>query len=76
VIAYLAANFPNRRLALPAAEQRRLPERMETAGIRGGSVYDGLVALTAAAAGVELLSLDSRAAETYTRLGVAHRLLG
>lgn len=74
-IEYLAGNFEARRLALPTAEQRRLPELMERAGIRGGSVYDGLVGLTAAAAGAELLSLDTRAAETYARLGVDYRLV-
>ncbi len=74
VTEYLAANF-ERRLALPAAEQRRLPELMQRAGIRGGAVYDGLVGLTANAAGAELISLDVRAAETYARLDVAHRLI-
>ena len=74
VTEYLVANF-ERRLALPAGEQRRLPELMQRAGIRGGAVYDGLVALTAKAAEAELLSLDVRAAETYARLGVNHRLI-
>jgi predicted nucleic acid-binding protein len=73
-IEYLAENFPPRRLALPAAEQRALPETMERAGVRGGSVYDGLVGLTAKAAGAQLLSLDTRAAQTYDRLGVEYRL--
>lgn len=73
VVEYLATNFAARP-ALPAAEQRRLPELMEGAGVRGGAVYDGLVGLTAAAAGVELVSLDLRAAETYARLGVEYRL--
>jgi predicted nucleic acid-binding protein len=74
VTEYLAANFEDRRLALPAAEQRRLPELMQRAGVRGGAVYDGLVGLTAKAAGAELLSLDTRAAETYARLEVSYRL--
>jgi len=74
VVEYLSANFAARRPALSAADQRRLPELMERAGVSGGSVYDGLVGLTAAAAGAELLSLDGRAVETYARLDVAHRL--
>jgi len=74
VVEYLAANFAARRPALPAAQQRRLPELMDRAGVRGGAVYDGLVGLTAAAAGAELVSLDLRAAETYARLGVEYRL--
>lgn len=75
VIEYLADNFTSVRPALPAAEQRRLPELMQRAGIHGGAVYDGLVGLTAAAAGAELISLDARAAQTYDRLGVKHRLV-
>jgi predicted nucleic acid-binding protein len=75
VVAYLAENFPAGRLALPAAEQRTLPETMERAGLRGGSVYDGLVGLTARTAGAQLLSLDARAAQTYERLDVPYRLL-
>ncbi len=75
VTEYLAANFGAQRLALPAAEQRRLPELMQGAGVRGGAVYDGLVGLAARAAGAELLSLDVRAAETYTRLDVEYRLV-
>jgi PIN domain len=74
VTEYLSANFEHR-LALPAAEQRRLPELMQRAGVHGGAVYDGLVGLTAKVAGTKLLSLDVRAAETYARLDVAHRLI-
>jgi PIN domain len=76
VVEYLAENFPAERPALPIAEQRSLPETMERAGLRGGSVYDGLVGLTAKAAGAHLLSLDARAAQTYERLGVEYRLVG
>jgi hypothetical protein len=75
VVEYLAANFSTRRLSLPAVEQRRLPELMERAGVRGGAVYDGLVGLTAVAAGASLLSLDTRAVETYARLGVDYSLV-
>lgn len=75
VVEYLAENFTGPRLALPAAEQRRLPELMQRAGVHGGAVYDGLVALTAAAAGANLISLDARAAQTYERLGVKHHLV-
>ena len=75
VVEYLAENFPADRLALAVSEQRSLPETMERAGLRGGSVYDGLVGLTAKAAGAQLLSLDTRAASTYERLGVPYRLV-
>jgi hypothetical protein len=75
VVEYLAENFPAARPALPVAGQRNLPETMEAAGVRGGAVYDGLVGLTAKAAGALLLSLDTRAAGTYERLGVPYRLV-
>jgi len=41
------------------------------AGVFGGSVYDGLVALEAAGHDRTLLTLDRRAQDTYRRLGVA-----
>jgi len=44
-------------------------------GIAGGAVYDALIAVTAADAGDTLLTRDSRAAATYTKLGVSYRLL-
>lgn len=75
VVEYLAENFPAKSLALPLSQQRSLPETMERAGLRGGSVYDGLVGLTAKAAGAQLLSLDARAAQNYERLGVPYRLV-
>jgi predicted nucleic acid-binding protein len=75
VAEYLTRNFSGKRLALPPAAQRDLPETMARAGVRGGAVYDGLVGLTAKAAGALLLSLDSRAAETYERLNVDYHLV-
>jgi len=44
-------------------------------GVTGGGTYDALVALTAAASGHELLSLDLRAERTYRALGIRYRLL-
>jgi hypothetical protein len=43
--------------------------------VRGGALYDGIVAMSARAHGAELVSLDRRAADTYRRREVAHRLL-
>lgn len=40
------------------------------AGIAGGAVYDGLVALAARESGIRLLSCDRRALTTYQALGV------
>lgn len=62
-------------LALPARQRARLARTLAEAGVAGGSSYDGLVALEAAAHGHELLTLDVRAAETYRRLGVTFRAL-
>ena len=45
------------------------------AGVEGGAVYDGLVALAAKAAERELVTMDARASSTYRRLGVRFRLL-
>lgn len=74
-VAFLAERFPFERPTLSPDAQAELPERLQAAGLRGGAVYDGLVALTAKAAGAELLSLDRRAAATYVRLEVEHRML-
>lgn len=43
--------------------------------IAGGAVYDGLIAATAAEAGLRLLSLDRRAARTYAVLGADYEIL-
>ena len=45
------------------------------AGVEGGAVYDGLVALAAKAAGRVLVTMDAQASTTYRRLGVRFRLL-
>jgi predicted nucleic acid-binding protein len=41
-----------------------------TAGIRGGQVYDALVAATAKQANALLLTLNNRARSTYRLIGV------
>lgn len=66
----LLARFPPPRLTLPPAQHDALIERLSRAGIRGGAVYDGLVAATAAAAGCLLVTRDRRAARTYRALEV------
>lgn len=52
-----------------------LLDRVHTAGISGGSVYDALVGLTAQSAGATLLTRDRRALRTYDALDVPYRLL-
>ncbi len=53
----------------PRRERRRLVARLAAAGVFGGSTYDGLVALEAAAHDESLLTLDVRAARAYGRVG-------
>jgi predicted nucleic acid-binding protein len=75
VAEFLARTFAGERLVLGADEQARLPARLAGLGIAGGAVYDALVAVTAAAAAAQLLTLDQRALATYTRCEVPARLL-
>jgi predicted nucleic acid-binding protein len=76
VAQFLDRQFPDTRLTLPAREQRRLPGRFVELGLAGGSVYDALVALTAAHAGAPLVTCDRRAEDVYRRCGVETRMLG
>jgi hypothetical protein len=49
--------------------------RLAAAHVSGGATYDGLVALTVLEHDLELLSLDHRAARTYSALGIRFELL-
>jgi hypothetical protein len=69
----LASRFGEPPLRLDDAERSTVVRRLAAAGVFGGSSYDGLVALEAAAHGRTLLTLDERAQHTYRRLGVAFR---
>lgn len=75
VAEFLRRTFAAARLSLPADQHAGLPTRLAALGISGGSVYDALIGLTAAGAGAELLTLDRRALDTYTRCQVQARLL-
>lgn len=59
----------------PEAQHELLLRRLAAAGRIAGAVYDGLVALTALAAGATLVTADARAAATYELIGVGHRHL-
>lgn len=48
---------------------------LAVAGVFGGALYDGLIAIGARRAGAVLVSLDRRAAGTYARCGVDSRQL-
>jgi len=62
-------------LVLPARGHLRIVQRLSAAGIRGGAVYDGLVAATAQHHSHTLVTLDRRARATYDAVGVAYRVL-
>jgi len=55
---------------------RGLVRRCRDAGVDGGCVYDALVGLTTAAAGMTLLTRDERAIPTYERLGIDFNVAG
>lgn len=76
VAQYLDRVFPRPPLVLPAASVRGLAQELARAGIVGGASYDALVAMTARHHGLELVSLDQRAAGIYRALGVSVELLG
>lgn len=62
-------------LTVPDELQRTLVQEAVAAGVEGGAVYDGLIALTCKAADQPLVTRDQRAAGTYEALGAAVRFL-
>jgi predicted nucleic acid-binding protein len=75
VLEALQSAFPREWLALDADGQRDALRRAVAAGVRGGALYDALIAATAAAHDAEVLSADRRALETYRAMGVDVRLV-
>ncbi|MDO8391161.1 MAG: PIN domain-containing protein [Actinomycetota bacterium] len=73
---FLIAAIKGDPLQLDVAAAKELPGRLHECGVAGGATFDGLIALTAAAHGATLVSLDRRAADTYRRCGVRFELLG
>jgi predicted nucleic acid-binding protein len=76
VLEALTRSFPSRWLTLDAARARRALASAISAGLRGGALYDALIAATAAHHGARLLSADRRARRTYEALGVAVTFVG
>ena len=62
-------------LMLPDTVGKDIHRRLESAGVLGGAVYDGLVALTALENGIPLASRDRRAVNNYLSLGVEVQLV-
>jgi predicted nucleic acid-binding protein len=70
VLGWLERRFPTSWLTLPAAATRRGLRTAVDSGIRGGALYDALIAATAAHHKCTLVSADRRAAPVYVALGV------
>lgn len=71
----LASALPWDVLMLTPAAHRTLLSSLGPAKVRGGAVYDALIAATARAHELELLTRDTRARPTYDAMGVAFRML-
>lgn len=61
--------------APPPHDHLQLATMLAEGGRTGGSVYDGLIGLTAKLAGATLITADERAAEVYDLVGVEWDLL-
>jgi predicted nucleic acid-binding protein len=70
VLEWLERRFRARWLVLPAFATRRALRAAIEEGIRGGALYDALIAATAAHNNHTLLSADRRAAPVYAAFGV------
>jgi len=72
---YIAETFEFPPVALPPDSYKELLDLVAEEGIVGGAVYDAVVAVTARTLGASIVSLDRRAASTYSRLGVDYRMI-
>ncbi len=60
---------------LAPGDSAALQARLSATGIIGGAVYDGLVGEAARVNGLQLLTRDRRATNTYIMLGTPYQLL-
>ena len=70
VLEWLQLRFGSSWLALPAAPTRRALRTAVEQGIRGGALYDALIAATARHHHHTLVSADRHAAPAYSTMGV------
>jgi predicted nucleic acid-binding protein len=70
VIKWLDRKFPTRWLVLPADAARAALRAAVENGIRGGALYDAVIAATASHHDYTLLSADRRAAPVYAAFGL------
>jgi predicted nucleic acid-binding protein len=76
VVEWLERRFQSEWLTLPPAEAFHSLRTAVEHGIRGGALYDALVAATAAHHRHTLLTADRRAAPVYQALGVTVTYIG
>lgn len=70
VLEWLQRRFPTEWLSLPANASRDALRVAIAHGVRGGALYDALIAATAAHHGHQLLSADRRATHIYAALDI------
>jgi predicted nucleic acid-binding protein len=70
VVDGLNRDYPTPWLALSGRDQQAFLSRAVDAELRGGALYDALIAATAREHGATLLSADRRAKEAYEAMGV------
>jgi len=76
VVEWLERRFESEWLSLPPSAARRTLRAAVERGVRGGALYDALVAGTAAHHRRTLLTADRRAAPVYRALGVTVDYVG
>jgi predicted nucleic acid-binding protein len=76
VMEWLEVRFRSRWIALPAGATRRALRTAVECGIRGGALYDALIAATARHHNHTLLTADRRAAPVYAALGIEAVYIG
>jgi predicted nucleic acid-binding protein len=72
---FIATRFPDPWLRLTASAYRKFISGLPELDVTGGSVYDALVAATAAAHAVPLITCDRRAVPIYERYGIRVQIL-
>jgi predicted nucleic acid-binding protein len=75
VLSALRSAFTGAWLSLPGNGVQEALERAASAGVRGGALYDALIAATAAAHGATLITADRRASVSYEAMGAAFTLV-
>jgi predicted nucleic acid-binding protein len=75
VVSFLEMTFTEPWLTLSAMEHAALLREAAEKGVRGGSLYDAMVAGTARQRGATLVTRDRRATQVYNALGVPFQLV-